>query len=558
MNHSDRPASHPSRQPCSRPRRWSAAAGPPPPPMPPTARRRRRNRQRTSAAWTRSAKAAKEGTLNAIALAPDWANYGAIIDGFKKKYGIKVADENPDGASQDEINAITSRKGQDRAPDVVDLGSSFALSAAQQGLLAPYKVASCDDSPRGARRTPQARWYNDYGGYISIGCDAKRVKVCPTTFADLLKPQYKGQVALNGNPTKSGSAFGGVYAASLASGGSFDDIQPGLDFFAKLKKNGNFNPVESTPATVEKGETPISIDWDYLNAGYADEFGSKGVDWKVAVPPDGQFAQYYSQAINKDAPHPAAARLWQEYLYSAEGQNLWLKGYARPVADDRHGEGRHPRQDGRRQAARGLRHALLPDRGPAEQGQDRPRAGLGQGRLRMTVHRRHAVRQRRRRRRPLQRRRRSAAAGSPSSRCSSSSRSPSGCPPSPCSTARSRSRTRRPAPLVHGRQPDRLGARRLPDRAARQRQAVGRHRGARRAARAAAGPGRGDLALPRAARGRAHRLRRARQLRRRAAGLRLRRHPRQRRRADPARSASPTTAGACTASGAWPSSTCTS
>ncbi|MDX3642805.1 ABC transporter substrate-binding protein [Streptomyces sp. MB09-02B] len=274
--------------------------------------------------------AKKEGKLNAIALPRDWANYGALIDGFEKKYGIKIEVENPDGASQDEINAVTSRKGQDRAPDVLDLGSSFAISAAQQGLLAPYKVAAFADIPEG-QKDPKGQWYNDYGGYISIGCDAKRVKECPETFADLLQPKYKGQVALNGNPTKSGSAFGGVWAASLASGGSFDDIQPGLDFFAKLKKNGNYTPVESTPATVEKGETPISIDWDYLNAGYADEFKSKGVDWKVVVPEDGKFSQYYSQAINKDAPHPATARLWQEYLYSAEGQNLWLAGYARPA-----------------------------------------------------------------------------------------------------------------------------------------------------------------------------------------------------------------------------------
>ncbi|QEV73506.1 extracellular solute-binding protein [Streptomyces chartreusis] len=276
------------------------------------------------------AAAKKEGTLHAMALPRDWANYGALIDGFQKKYGIKIEVENPDGSSQDEINAVTSRKGQDRAPDVLDLGSSFAISAAQQGLLAPYKVEAFADIPEGQKDT-QARWYNDYGGYISIGCDAKRVKECPKTFADLLKPQYKGQVALNGNPTKSGSAFGGVYAAALASGGSFDDIQPGLDFFGKLKKNGNYTPVESTPATVEKGETPISIDWDYLNAGYAEEFKSKGVDWQVSVPSDGKFSQYYSQAINKDAPHPAAARLWQEYLYSTEGQNLWLEGFARPV-----------------------------------------------------------------------------------------------------------------------------------------------------------------------------------------------------------------------------------
>ncbi|MEW1902583.1 extracellular solute-binding protein [Streptomyces sp. NPDC086147] len=277
-----------------------------------------------------AAAAKKEGALHVIALPPDWANYGELIKAFEKKYGIQVESENPDASSADEIAAVKSRKGQKRAPDVLDLGIAFARSGAEEGLFAPYKVEAWDKIPAG-QKDEAGRWYNDYGGYVSIGCDAKRIPNCPTTFADLLKPEYKGKVALNGNPTKSGSAFGGVYAAALANKGSFADIQPGIDFFGALKKSGNFIPVESTPATVEKGETPISIDWDYLNAGYADQFRSKGVDWKVAVPTDGVYAQYYSQAVNKDAPHPAAARLWMEFLYSAEGQNLWLKGYARPV-----------------------------------------------------------------------------------------------------------------------------------------------------------------------------------------------------------------------------------
>ncbi|OKJ64696.1 ABC transporter substrate-binding protein [Streptomyces sp. CB02009] len=276
-------------------------------------------------------KAAKqEGALHVIALPPDWANYGELIKTFETTYGIKIESENPDAASADEIAAVKSRKGQKRAPDVLDLGIAFARSGADEGLFAPYKVEAWDKIPA-AQKDEAGRWYNDYGGYVSIGCDAKRIPNCPKTFADLLKPEYKGKVALNGNPTKSGSAFGGVYAAALANKGSFADIQPGIDFFGTLKKSGNFIPVESTPATVEKGETPISIDWDYLNAGYADQFKDKGVDWQVAVPTDGVYAQFYSQAINKDAPHPAAARLWMEYLYSAEGQNLWLKGYARPV-----------------------------------------------------------------------------------------------------------------------------------------------------------------------------------------------------------------------------------
>ncbi|MFE2523211.1 ABC transporter substrate-binding protein [Streptomyces sp. NPDC059382] len=281
------------------------------------------------------AAAKKEGSLNTIALPSDWANYGALIEGFEKKYGIKVAVENPEGTSQDEINALKEHRGGGLAPDVIDVGGSFAQSAARQGLLAPYEVAEYDEIPE-EQKDPRARWYNNYGGYVSIGCDAKRVKTCPSTFADLRKPEYKGKVALNGDPTKSGSAFAGVYAAALANGGSFDNIQPGIDFFAELRRNGNFIPVESSVATIAKGQTPISIDWDFLNLGYADEFRRKGadVDWRTAIPFDGSFAQYYANGVNKDAPHPAAARLWQEYLFSPEGQNLRLGAYARPVLMD--------------------------------------------------------------------------------------------------------------------------------------------------------------------------------------------------------------------------------
>jgi putative spermidine/putrescine transport system substrate-binding protein len=276
------------------------------------------------------AAAKQEGTLNVIALPPDWANYGAMLDAFGKKYGIKVNSATPDGSSQDELNAVTSQRGQERAPDVLDLGTSFAQQAATQNLLAPYRVATWGDIPDG-QKDPAGTWYNDYGGYVSIGCNATVVATCPTSFADLLKPEYAGKVALNGNPTQATAAFAGVWAAALANGGSLDDIGPGIDFFKKVKQTGNFNPVEVTPATVQSGETPISIDWDYLNAGQTQKLKAAGVTWQVHVPTDGLFGGYYSQAVSKYAPHPAAARLWEEFLYSDEGQNIWLQGGARPV-----------------------------------------------------------------------------------------------------------------------------------------------------------------------------------------------------------------------------------
>lgn len=267
-----------------------------------------------------------EGELNVIALPPDWANYGAIITAFSDKYGIKVNSAQPDASSQDEINAANQQKGRSTAPDVFDLGQSVAL--ANTSMYAPYKVETFDDIPA-AYKDPDGRWVNDYGGYMSIGFDSSKVPPV-TNVNDLLKPEYQGKVALNGDPTQAGAAFSGVLMVALSQGGSADDIAPGVEFFRKLKEAGNFLPVDPTPATIESGQTPVVIDWNYTNASETKKLPS----WQVVVPPQGAVAGYYYQSINKDAPHPAAARLWQEFLYSDEGQNLFAQGGVRPVRAD--------------------------------------------------------------------------------------------------------------------------------------------------------------------------------------------------------------------------------
>lgn len=270
--------------------------------------------------------AKKEGELNVIALPPTWANYGNILKAFTEKYGIKINSQLPDGASQDEINAANQQKGKDTAPDVFDLGQSVAL--ANTSMFAPYKVATFDEIPTQYKDADGA-WVNDYGGFMSIGYDSKKVPDI-TSVDDLLKPEYKGKVALNGDPTQAGAAFSGVVMTAISQGGSADDVAPGVNFFSKLKKAGNFLPVDPTAATIESGQTPVVIDWDYLNAAETAKLPS----WKVVVPSGTAVAGYYFQAINKDAVHPAAARLWEEFLYSDEGQNLWLAGGARPVRAD--------------------------------------------------------------------------------------------------------------------------------------------------------------------------------------------------------------------------------
>jgi len=269
------------------------------------------------------AAAQEEGELNVIALPPDWANYAEIISTFADKYDIKVNSAQPDAASQDEINAADQLKGTDRAPDVFDLGQSVAL--ANTDMFAPYKVETFDSIPE-EFKDADGTYVNDYGGFMSVGYDSTVVPEIDS-LEDLLGPEFKGKVALNGDPTQAGAAFSGVVMASVVNGGSVDDIAPGVEFFKKLKAAGNFLPVDPTAATIESGQTPVVIDWDYLNAAEATNVEG----WMSYVPAEAPIAGYYFQAINADAPHPAAARLWQEFLFSDEGQNLWLAGGARPV-----------------------------------------------------------------------------------------------------------------------------------------------------------------------------------------------------------------------------------
>jgi putative spermidine/putrescine transport system substrate-binding protein len=266
------------------------------------------------------AAAKTEGKLTVIALPPDWANYGAIISGFKAKYGIDVTSLNPNGSSQDEVNAFD---GTSRAPDVVDVGQSVAL--ANTAKFAPYQVVKWGDIPAGAKE-PTGLWYNDYGGYMGIGYDSSKVPAI-TSVQDLLGPAFHSKVALSGDPTKSNQGLNGVIMASVANGGSLDDVSKGVDFFHQLKQKNNYVPVVGTAATVKSGQTPVLFEWDYLSASHGKDVST----WKIFVPSNAIIGGYYSQAINKQAPHPAAARLWEEYLYSDEGQNLWLKGGARPV-----------------------------------------------------------------------------------------------------------------------------------------------------------------------------------------------------------------------------------
>src|SRR5665213_2291424 len=278
--------------------------------------------------------AQKEGQLTVIALPRDWCGYGAVIDGFKKKYtGITVNELNPDAGSGDEIQAIKANQGNTgpQAPDVIDVGLSFGPSSKTDKLIQPYKVSTCDSIPDSAKDA-DGYWYGDYYGVLSFLVNDDIVKTAPQTWADLKKSDYANQVALSGDPRVANQAIQAVYAAGLASGGTAgaDAGTKGLAFFAELNKAGNFVPVIGKAASLAQGTTPIVTTWDYNALAWKDGFNGNPKA-EVVVPSDGVVAGVYIQAISAYAPHPNAAKLWEEYLYSDEGQLGWLAGYCHPI-----------------------------------------------------------------------------------------------------------------------------------------------------------------------------------------------------------------------------------
>ena len=276
-----------------------------------------------------------EGGLTTIALPHDWCNYGEALTGFTAKYGIPINELSPDAGSGDEVEAIKANKDNKgpQAPDVIDVGLSFGPQAKTDGLIAPYKVSTWADIPDSVKDA-DGYWYGDYYGVLAFETNKAVVNNPPQDWNDLLDASHKSQVALAGDPRVSNQAIQAVYAAALSQpGGSLDNAQPGLDFFKKLNTAGNLVPTIAKPGTIDQGATPITIRWTYNALSHRDAAaGNPEID--VTVPKTGRFGGVYVQAISAFAPHPNAAKLWMEYLYSDEGQNIWLKGYCNPARFD--------------------------------------------------------------------------------------------------------------------------------------------------------------------------------------------------------------------------------
>jgi len=274
-----------------------------------------------------------EGQLTIIALPPDWCGYWRTIESFKAKYGLTVNELNPGADSGEQIEALKANKANlgPQAPDVIEVGFPFGVSAKADGLTQAYKVSNWDTIPALAK-DPDGFWVGDYYGVLSFEINADIIHDLPNDWSDLLKPDYKNSVALSGNPRASSQGMQSVYAAGLFAndGMAAGAAEAGLKFFAELNRIGNFVPANGRAGALAQGMTPIVIRWDYLALTDRDTLkGNPKVE--VVVPKTGVIAGLEVQAISARAPHPNAARLWMEYLYSDEAQLNYLSNYCHSV-----------------------------------------------------------------------------------------------------------------------------------------------------------------------------------------------------------------------------------
>ena len=272
-----------------------------------------------------------EGELTTIALPHDWANYGEMIETFKAKYGLKINELDPNAGSADELAAIEANKESKgpQAPDTIDIGVGHTANAMAKGLLAKYKVSTWDTIEM---KDPDGYWWAEYYGALAFEVSKPAIENSPQDWEDLLKPEYKGKVAMAGDVLKSNQSVMTVYAAGLsrAGGDKTKAAEMGLQFWKEVNDAGNFIPVIADQGTIAQGETPIVMEWDYLALANRDSLAGNP-ETEIIIPKTGVIAGPYAGGISAYAPHPYAARLWWEFIMSDEGQLIYLKGYAHPI-----------------------------------------------------------------------------------------------------------------------------------------------------------------------------------------------------------------------------------
>ncbi|HPU18980.1 MAG: ABC transporter substrate-binding protein [Ottowia sp.] len=255
----------------------------------------------------------------------EWADWGTQLRAIKAKTGITVPADNKNSGQS--LAQLVAEKASPVA-DVTYLGVTFAIQAQKDGVVAPYQPAHWKDIPDGMK-DPAGNWFSIHSGTLGfmVNVDALKGKPVPKSWADLLKPEYKGLVGYL-DPASAFVGYVGAVAVNDARGGKLDNFAPAIDYFKALQKNEPIVPKQTSYARVLSGEIAILLDYDFnaYRAKYKD-----GANVQFVIPAEGTVVVPYVMSLVNKAPHPAEAKKVLDFVLSDEGQAIWAKAYLRPV-----------------------------------------------------------------------------------------------------------------------------------------------------------------------------------------------------------------------------------
>ncbi len=272
--------------------------------------------------------AAEEGMVVSFDTGPTWANWGTMFKRFKKRYpDVEMAYNDLGSAAT--VVALDKARNRPQA-DTAYYFAGSAIDASKKGLLEPFKPVNFDKLPD-VYRHPDGEWFVIHQLTIAFLVNTNLVENVPKSWADLLKPEYKNSIVYL-DPRSTGQGQVLTFAANYAAGGDMDNVQPGIDYLAKLHEVGNVLRTEGTTpyAKFLKGEIPIWIGYenDGLKAKYKDGMGDAVA---VVLPEEATVAAPYAISLVKGAPHPNAGKLWLNYIMTDEGQTTFAEGFVRPA-----------------------------------------------------------------------------------------------------------------------------------------------------------------------------------------------------------------------------------
>ncbi|ABK74489.1 ABC transporter substrate-binding protein [Mycolicibacterium smegmatis] len=267
----------------------------------------------------------------------DWINFGEFYQSVCDTYqlgcnGFAVQGVNrvdTDMSSAEEIAAFKNET--TNAPMCSDIGIAFGQVAETEGVLLNYTPKSAADLPA-AYKAHDGGWVATAVGVISIMTNTDVVPNPPRSFADLLKPEYKGKVSIS-NPVTSGTGQATVFstAAALSKNKGQFDLDAAMDYWAEFYKRGQRNEAEFSAASFERGETPIRLAYDFVNIQAANLVKDKGIHTENVIPAEGGVWQPSATMCNKKTEDPDLAKLVLDHTLSKEGQLTFAKVGARPV-----------------------------------------------------------------------------------------------------------------------------------------------------------------------------------------------------------------------------------